>query len=181
MTYIFLAQGFEEIEAIAVIDTLRRAGVSVTVVSIMDELAVRGAHDIVVMADVMYGGVDFEDAQMLILPGGMPGTSNLAEFAQLNDLLVKHNNAGRYIAAICAAPIVLGRLGILEGRKAVCYPSFEPQLIGATVGLDRVMKSDNIITSRGPGSAIEFAYEIILTLNPHFDIEEMKAGMIVKD
>lgn len=159
--YIFLAEGFEEIEGLTVVDLLRRAKLEITMVSMTGEAAVTGAHGIRVSADAVFEEVNFADAQMYVLPGGMPGTLNLGNHEGLVDLLKKANAENKKIAAICAAPSVLGTNGILEGKRAACYPGFEEKLTGAQVSLDPVMVDGNIITSRGMGTAIAFSLEII--------------------
>ncbi|MEI7675202.1 MAG: DJ-1 family glyoxalase III [Bacteroidales bacterium] len=159
--YIFLAEGFEETEAVCVIDVLRRGKLEVEVVSITPQLKVMGAHQIEVMANSLFVENDFLDAQMLILPGGMPGTKNLNQHEPLKHLLKKFSDAGIPIAAICAAPLVLGGLGLLQGREAICYPGFEDELRGATISKKQVVISENMITSIGVVSAIEFGVSIV--------------------
>lgn len=157
MNYLFLSTGFEEIEALTTVDLLRRAGISLLTVSCEKELLVKGSHDIQVMADRLYDDVDFADAQMLILPGG---SRRLGEFPALCQLLKQHNAEGKDIAAICAAPSILGDLGILEGKQATCYPGFENYLGDAYVG-GLVVESRNIITAKGPGLSADFAFCLI--------------------
>jgi len=157
MNYLFLSTGFEEIEALTTVDLLRRAGISLQTVSCEDAQMVRGSHDIQVMADRLYKDVDFQDAEMLILPGG---SRRLGEFPALCELLKKHNAEGKDIAAICAAPSVLGDLGILEGKQATCYPGFESYLGDAYVG-GLVVESKNVITAKGPGLSSDFAFCLI--------------------
>lgn len=162
-SYIFLATGFEEIEALATADVLRRAGMEVTIVSIHKDRAVTGANGITAMADVIFEGVDFSDADWLICPGGMPGAENLYKFQPLAHLLKAHAAAGGRIAAICAAPaVVLAQLGLLDGKNATCYPGFEPMLTahGAKHQSGRVVTDGNIVTANGPSSALPFAYTI---------------------
>ena len=175
MNYIFLTHGFEEIEAVETIDILRRAEVGLTTVSVEETLYVKGAHDIEVKADILLTDSDFSDAEMLILPGG---TLRLGEFQKLNDLLVAHNAKGGLIAAICAAPSILGELGILEGKTATCYPNFEKYLTGAQVVDKRVVKSENIITGKGPGCTKQFALELVLTLCGQDKTNEVAEAMI---
>ncbi len=163
-SFVFLAEGFEEVEALTVVDVLRRASLDVTTVSITSDRAVTGAHGITVLADKVYGEVDLADAQWLICPGGMPGATNLHEFGPLSDALVAQNDKGRRIAAICAAPaVVLAPLGILTGKKATAYPGFEGPLKdnGAEVSADRVVVSENVITGNGPATAMSFALAIV--------------------
>lgn len=157
MNYIFLDNGFEEIEAVTTIDLLRRAKVALTTVSLTGKVHVLGAHNIAVAADCLYDDVDFSDAEALILPGG---PTNLMQHAGLTELLISHNNADKLIAAICAAPSVLGQLGILQGKKATCYPGYENYLGESFVG-GLVVESKNIITAKGPGLSSDFAFRII--------------------
>lgn len=164
MVHIFFADGFEEIEALATVDILRRANIEVSMVSIMPSKRVVGAHNIVVEADILFADADFSQSQMLVLPGGMPGTKHLGEHTRLCNLLVDFNDKNGWIAAICAAPSVLGSLGLLQGRNAVCYPGFEHLLVEANISTDNVMVSGNIITSRGAGTAIEFALQLVTLL-----------------
>lgn len=157
MNYLFLSTGFEEIEALTTVDLLRRAGVALLTVSCEDALMVEGSHHIRVEADKMFADCDFSDAQMLILPGG---SRRLGEFPALCSLLKAHNAEDKLIAAICAAPSVLGDLGILEGKQATCYPGFESYLGDAYVG-GLVVESKNIITAKGPGLSSDFAFCLI--------------------
>lgn len=163
---IFLAPGFEEIEAITVIDVLRRAEIEVITVSIPDEYEdefwVEGAHGISVFSDIDFEYADFDESDILILPGGQPGTKNLNAHKGLKKLLQTYNDQQKCIAAICAAPLVLGEMNLLEGKQATCYPGFEAQLLGATVVKDKAVVVDgNIITANGPGAAMEFALAIV--------------------
>lgn len=157
MNYIFLDNGFEEIEAITTIDLLRRANVELTTVSVTGNDMVQGAHNISIKADALFDQLDFSDAQMLILPGG---ATNLIQCQPLCDLLLQHNANNKDIAAICAAPAVLGQLGILQGKQATCYPGFEQYLGESYVG-GLVVESHNIITAKGPGLSSDFAFCII--------------------
>ncbi|MCQ2341674.1 MAG: DJ-1/PfpI family protein, partial [Paludibacteraceae bacterium] len=145
MNYLFLDNGFEEIEALTTVDLLRRANIQVTTVSITGQAMVLGAHNIAVQADGLLDDIDFSDAEMLILPGG---ASHLEACEALCELLRKHNDENKMIAAICYAPSVLGRLGILEGKQATCYPGFEKYLGESYVG-GLVVESKNIITAKG--------------------------------
>ncbi|MCM1034127.1 MAG: DJ-1/PfpI family protein [Paludibacter sp.] len=157
MNYIFLDNGFEEIEAITTIDLLRRADIALQTVSVTGELLVSGAHAVTVKADSLFEETDFSDVEMLILPGG---ATRLGERKPLCELLLKHNAADKPIAAICAAPSVLGTLGILEGKQATCYPGFESYLGESYVG-GLVVESKNIITAKGPGLTTDFAFCLI--------------------
>ena len=157
MNYIFLDNGFEEIEAITTIDLLRRANIALTTVSVTGVESVLGAHNIAVKADQLFQKVDFADAEMLILPGG---ATNLYACKPLCELLLQHDEQGKLIAAICAAPAVLGQLGILQGKQATCYPGFEHYLGESYVG-GLVVESKNVITAKGPGLSSDFAFCII--------------------
>ena len=157
MNYLFLDNGFEEIEALTTVDLLRRAGIAVTIVSITGNPMVLGAHNICVQADGLMDNIDFSDAEMLILPGG---PTHLDQSLALCELLTEHNKQDKLIAAICAAPSVLGKLGILEGKQATCYPGFEQYLGESYVG-GLVVESKNIITAKGPGLSADFAFCII--------------------
>jgi len=163
-SYLFLADGFEEIEALTTVDVLRRGGVDVRTVSIMDSLDVEGAHGVTVKADMHFADADFEHCCWLILPGGMPGAANLAGYEPLGRLLRRHA-AGGDIAAICAAPaVVLAPLGLLDGRDATCYPGFEDKLTGANSVAERVVvdrQGGRIVTANGPASAMSFALTIL--------------------
>ena len=161
--FLFLADGFEEIEALATVDILRRAGFDIQTVSIKHDHMVTGAHGIMVKADITFKEADFSDTDWLILPGGMPGATNLHEFGALNDLLKVHAGKGR-IAAICASPaVVLAATGVLKGKNATCYTGFETELVaaGATPLTQRVVVDGNIVTANGPASTPAFALEIV--------------------
>lgn len=157
---LFLAEGFEEIEALTVVDLLRRANLDITMVAIGETLEVTGSHQICVKADVLLKDISWE-ADMLVLPGGMPGTLNLGACNVLTEKLKEFSETGKKVAAICAAPSVLGKNNILQGKKATCYPGFEEQLLGATYKKESVVVDGNVITSRGMGTAIEFGLTII--------------------
>jgi len=175
MNYLFLTHGFEEIEAVETIDILRRADIPLLTVSVEDTLDVKGAHNVIVKADTLLNDIEINDAKMLILPGG---TVRLFEFSKLTNLLIEHNYNGGLIAAICAAPSILGKLGILERKTATCYPGFEQYLTGAQVVDKRVVKSENIITGKGPGCTKQFALEIVLTLCGQEKTNEVAEAMI---
>lgn len=179
--YIFFAQGFEEIEGLTVVDLMRRAGISVTTVSIGDSLEVRGAHHIQVTADCRLSDADFSNADMLVLPGGSPGTCNLESCKLLTDLLINFYEKGKYLGAICAAPMILGHLGFLKGRKATCYPGFEKDLYEAEPVTDPVIIDGPIITSRGLGTAIEFACTLIGLLTNTETAERIKTEVIYSE
>ena len=160
--YVFLADGFEEIEALAPVDVMRRAGLAVTMVSVTGDLVVKGAHGIPVVADVTFDAVDYADAALFFLPGGLPGATNLEAHEGLGKLLVAKAAQGDVvISAICAAPLVLGHRGLLRGKRAVCYPGFEAELYGAEVLETGVVTDGNITTARGMGVALQFAEELV--------------------
>ena len=163
--YVFFADGFEEVEAITPVDYLRRAGVETVMVSIKDTKNVTGAKGIPMVADKLFSECDFSDADMLVLPGGMPGTKYLGEHQGLCDLLVKAAADDKTIlGAICAGPTVLGKLGILKDKKATCYPGCEAQLTGAKVTDKRFVTDGRVVTSRGAGTAPYFAFALIEAL-----------------
>ena len=180
---ILLAPGFEEIEAITIIDVLRRAEVEVTTLSAGGTgpggLEVKGSHGIVVKADRALSAGSDEAWDMVILPGGMPGSTNLRDHEGVQALIKKQAQSGRKLGAICAAPIALGAAGVLEGKKATSYPGFEKELRGAKVVADRVVRDGNVITSRGPGTAMEFALEVAADLKGRPVADKLRAGMLV--
>lgn len=177
-SYVFLAAGFEEIEALTVVDVMRRAGMDVKTVSITDTHTVIGAHGIPVIADLLYDKTDFITPEWLILPGGMPGAENLAKFAPLNNLLINQSVSGK-IAAICAAPaVVLASLGILDGKDATCYPGFEGKLTQANVSDQPVVALDRVITAKGPSMALKFALSIVANSMGEAAAQEVGAGML---
>jgi len=175
--YLFLADGFEEIEALTVTDLLRRIRVDVEMVSIDGSLAVKGAHGIEVKADVLFEDASFDDGDMLVLPGGMPGTRNLLNHEGLEKLIHIYNVEEKYLAAICAAPSVFGAFGILEGKKATCFPGFEQKLKGAKVINDRVVADGHVITSRGMGTAIDFGLKLVELLADEETASELGAAI----
>ena len=160
MIYLFLADGFEEIEALTPVDILRRAGKQVTTVGI-GKKTITGAHGITVLADVQDNDLDVTDADMIILPGGMPGTLNLDASPVVQNAIDVALANGAYIAAICAAPTILGKRGLLNGKKATCYPGMESDLMGAILGEDTVVLDDKIITAAGMGAALPFALKLV--------------------
>ncbi len=157
---VFFGTGYEEIEALTVVDICRRCGLEVETVSIMEQPEVTGSHGITVRMDRMFAEADFSGYDMLVLPGGMPGTKHLEAHEGLMAQVDAFYAAGKYIAAICAAPSIFGHRGILKGRRACCYPSFESHLEGAQVTAGPVEVSEHVVTSRGMGTAIDFALTI---------------------
>ncbi len=177
---VVLAQGFEEIEAIAPIDVLRRAGVDVTVASVEGPV-VKGAHDVAVQADTTLAAVTGRVFDMIVLPGGIPGANNLAASAVLSEMLKKQHAEGRAIAAICAAPaVVLHPLGLLGGQKASCYPSFQQDLDEHNRTDERLTIGDKLITAAGPGVAVEFALALVEYLAGKEKANELAQGMLVE-
>lgn len=177
MVYIMLADGFEEIEALTVADILVRAGIDMQTVSVYNNDIVTGAHGIKVVPDMNLCDID-NNYEMIVLPGGMPGTLNLQKNHDLEEMILDAYDKNKYIGAICAAPMILGELGLLKERKATCYPSFENHLHGAKCSLDSVCVDGNIITSRGAGTAHDFAFEMVKLLKNSELAEELRSGMI---
>ena len=175
---IFLADGFEEIEALAVVDICRRCEIDMDMISIMDGTMVKGSHGIVVEADKLYREADPDIYDMLILPGGAPGTKRLEAHEALMEQIDAFYEKGKYIAAICAAPSIFGHKGILKGRRACSYPSFESHLEGAVITAGPVEISDNVITSRGMGTAIDFGLAIAGLLCSPEKAEEMAQTIV---
>jgi 4-methyl-5(b-hydroxyethyl)-thiazole monophosphate biosynthesis len=176
--FVHLADGFEEIEALATIDILRRGGCDVISVSIMGRKEVTSSHGVKVVADELFSPDIYSQADMLILPGGMPGAKNLKEHAGLNSEILKFFNDGKWLAAICAAPMVLGSLGILKGKKATCFPGMESELKGATVTGKLVEQDGNIITGKGPAAATEFGFTLLKILKGESVAKEIRAKML---
>lgn len=177
MIYVFLAQGFEETEAITPIDMLRRCGKEVITVGVTGKV-VTGSHNISVTCDITIDETSADGLEMIVLPGGMPGTKNLAASARVAELIKHCIQNDILIGAICAAPSILGEMGLLEGRKAVCYPGFEAALKGAEVLQIPAVRDGKIITARGAGAALEFSYELISALIDKNTAEKL-AGNIV--
>lgn len=180
MIYIFLADGFEEIEALTPVDVFRRAGLETLTVSVSDSYTVTGAHNIAVTADKLLTEIDCADADLLLLPGGMPGTKHLGACEPLCDALTAHAQAGKPVAAICAAPSVLGKLGLLNGKEAVCYPGFEDALIGATVSEKNVVRDGNTVTAAGMGVALDFALECLCLLGLPDEADRIRRSVIAE-
>jgi len=179
--YVFLADGFEDVEALIPVDVFRRGGLDVTTVSISDFPLVRSAHGVNIETDIMFEQGDFSDADLIFLPGGMPGATNLFEHKGVCKVVVDQFAAGKKVAAICAAPgVVLGQLGLLEGKKATCYPGFEQMLDGATYTADLVTVDGNITTAEGPAAAFPFAYELLAQLADKKTSDQIAEGMRFK-
>ncbi|MBR6677090.1 MAG: DJ-1/PfpI family protein [Clostridia bacterium] len=178
MVYLFLAEGFEEVEALTPVDYLRRAGISVTTVGIGGEY-ITGAHGITVKADVSDKDVCAEcsSIDMVVLPGGMPGTLNLAASETVCAFIKKAVERNAFVAAICAAPSILGEMGLLAGKEAICYPGFEEKLIGAAVSTSKVVRDGNVITAKAAGCADLFAAELIAALKDKESAEKVLASV----
>lgn len=181
MIYVFLATGFEDIEAIAPVDIMRRAGLEVQTVSITGEEIVTSAHGVGIASDLLLSDVDFSNAEMLVLPGGLPGSTNLDACKPLTEAIKRHFESGGPIAAICAAPLVYGHLGLLKGRRATCYPGVETELKGATYTAAIVERDGNIITGKGPAAAFEFGYTIVDFFLGEGASQPLRQGMIYKE
>lgn len=178
-SYVFLAPGFEEIEALGTVDALRRGGITVKTVSITDENTVVGAHGIPVVADIKFDEID-DNPDWLILPGGMPGATNLFNCEPLTNLLIEHHKAGGHIAAICASPgVVLGQLGLLNGETATCYPGFDDLCAGATMKDVRSVVSGQFVTANGPSSTLNLVYEILKINRDKQTADEVMQGMLL--
>ncbi len=157
-SYIFLSDSFEEIEALAVIDILRRANIPIQSVSMNSGLEVTSSRQVTIKADMLFTKESLGDAEYLILPGG---STKLNDYEELKELLTEHAEQGGKIAAICAAPMVLGGIGLLEGKRATCYPGFEDYLTGATFVNEPVVVDGTTITSNGSASSLLFAYALV--------------------
>lgn len=180
MIYLHLAKGFEEIEAVTVVDILRRAGVPIQTISMETHLEVTGAHSIALKADLLFEEADYASCEMMIFPGGMPGTTNLLNHRELMETLVGFAVSGKPVAAICAAPMIFGKTGLVAGKRATIFPGMEDELTGATVSADRVVIDGNVITSQGPGTAMEFALALVGILKDEKTQEKLKGGLILK-
>jgi 4-methyl-5(b-hydroxyethyl)-thiazole monophosphate biosynthesis len=177
---VHLAEGFEEIEAVTIIDVLRRADLEVLVVSVTGKPEVTGAHNLRIITDVQFEELDYQQVDMIVLPGGMPGATNLNAHSGLKEQIKKFDAEQKQLAAICAAPLVYGNLGILNGKQAVCYPGFEKYLSGAEVQNIPVVESGNIITGRGVGAALKFALKIVEKLDSAEKSELLAKQMLVQ-
>ena len=178
MISVFLADGFEEVEALAPIDILRRLGLQVQLVSVMPTRTVKSSHHVEVHADVCFEEANFSQNDALILPGGMPGAANLQAHKGLASLLFNQAREEGLIDAICAAPMVLGGLGLLEGKRATCYPGFEAHLEGAIYTAAQVEEDANFITANGPGAAFAFSYAIAKRFVPDEAVNALQKAMM---
>lgn len=178
MVYVHLAEGFEEVEALTIVDLLRRAGIGVQTVSIDSSLSVKGTHGVTVDADITFDKADYAGCEMIVLPGGMPGAANLGDHEGLTAEIKNAAAAGRKVAAICAAPMVLGACGILDGKKATIYPGMEDRLTGADPQKDGVVVDGNIITGKGPAFAMDFALALIEEISGRAKADEVAEGLL---
>jgi len=175
-----LAEGFEEIEAISIIDVLRRADINITIVSMEDKIMVKGAHRIEIKADKLFEAVNYDYIDMIILPGGMPGAKNLGEHIGLRKKIKSFVQKDKYLAAICAAPMVYGKMGLLINHNAISYPGFEKFLEGATIVDEKVVQSGKIITSKGPGTSLYFALKLVEIIKGKDIASEIKKAMLIE-
>ena len=177
MLYMFFAQGFEEVEAIAALDVIRRAGIEIKSVGVGDKI-ITGSHSIPVVCDITTDEItSFDAVEGVILPGGMPGTLNLFDSAKVHEAVDYCNNNNLLVSAICAAPLILGRKNILNGKSAVCFPGFEEELIGAEISSDFVCTCDNVITAKGMGSAINFGLAIVAYFKGQTFADNLKSSL----
>lgn len=175
---IFMADGCEEIEGLTVVDIVRRAKLDISTISISDKKEVTGSHNVTFITDVLYKEEKFLELDGIILPGGMPGTTKLGENADVKEQILSFTATGKLVAAICAAPSILGAAGILNGKRATCHPGFEEKLVGATILMDTVVVDGNIITSRGMGTAIDFALAIVKYFTDDETITQIRKGLV---
>lgn len=177
---IFMADGCEEIEGLTVVDIVRRAKMEIVMISITGKKEVTSSHGVTFLADAIAEETGYEDLDGIVLPGGMPGTTHLLENEIVNAVIRKFAGEGKLVAAICAAPSVLGAAGLLEGKHATCHPGFEEKLTGATTSEDEVVRDGNIITSRGMGTAIPFAFEIVRYFTDDATVEHVRQGLVYR-
>ncbi|WP_372775366.1 DJ-1 family glyoxalase III [Mangrovibacterium sp.] len=178
---VHLAEGFEEIEAITIIDVLRRAGLDVETVSVTGKKLVTGSHHISIQADVLFEETDYNTIDMIVLPGGMPGARNLDEHSGLKEQILNFHAQKKPLGAICAAPIVFGHLNILNNRMAVCYPGFETELMGAKVQQSLLAVDEHILTGQGVGAALAFALKITEILVGKNKADQLAKAMLVDE
>jgi 4-methyl-5(b-hydroxyethyl)-thiazole monophosphate biosynthesis len=177
---VYLAEGFEEIEALTTVDILRRGDIEVDLVAVGENLQVRGAHNIKVVADILIKDISHEVYKMMVLPGGMPGTLNLDSSDTLKKQIIDFDLEKKYIGAICAAPLVIGKMGFLEDRQATCYPGNQSHLFKAIYRDDLdVIVDGNFITSRGPGTAISFGLKLVELLRGEEVSKKLAIGLLV--
>lgn len=178
--YEFLATGFEDIEALIPLDIMRRAGVDFKTVSITGDLYVESAHGVSIKADMLIEDADMSDADLIMLPGGLPGATNLNAHNGVKKAIIEQNARGKMIGAICAAPMVLGGIGLLQGRCATCYPGFEKYLEGAEYTHELCTVDGNITTGEGPAAALPYAYTLLAALTDRQTADQVAEGMMYK-
>lgn len=176
--YEFMANGTEEIEALTVIDVLRRGGIETVTVSITGSEYIEAAHGVIIKCDTTIEETDLSDADFLLLPGGLPGATNLLEHEGVREALLKQAADGKRIGAICAAPMILGDLGLLKGKKATCYPGFEKYMDGAEYTADLYTIDGKVITGCGPAATLPYSYAILEILTDKDTVEGLKEGMM---
>ena len=181
MIYVFLATGFEDIEALGFVDVCRRASLPLCTVSVTGESIVMSAHNVGILADEIFENIDFSDAELLYLPGGMPGAANLNGHPELRSLIMKQYESGKPLAAICAAPMVYGNLGLLEGKHATCYPGFEETLTGADTTGDLVVVDGQFFLGKGPAAVLELSYTIVEHLCGKQVADQIRNGMLYNE
>lgn len=173
-----MANGTEDIEALTVIDVLRRGGIDVQSVSITGSEYMETAHGVTIKCDTTIEAADLSDADMLLLPGGLPGATNLLEHEGVREALLSHAAKGKRIGAICAAPMVLGDLGLLKGKKATCYPGFEKYMDGAEYTAELYTIDGNVITGCGPAATLPYSYAILEMLTDKATADGLREGMM---
>lgn len=178
MVYEFLATGFEDIEALIPVDIFRRGGIDIKTVSITGEKMVESAHGVKIEADMLFEEADLRDASLLMLPGGLPGATNLRDHSGVCNAMLTQFKQGGMVAAICAAPIVLGKMGILEGKRATCYPGFEGELTGAEYTAELFTVDGNVITGEGPAATFPYAYALLEQFLSKERVDEIRKGMM---
>ena len=178
--YILLASGYEEVEALMPADVMRRAGYEVYLVSATGEPIVKGAHNIEVKTDAFLNEVSVENGDLIMLPGGIPGATNLLANEKVKNLVSRFYENRRWVAAICAAPMVLGEMRLLQGKKATCYPGYEKHLHGAIIVNSPAVTDGKIITGKGVGAAMAFSLEIVKNLSGEAEMLELKKKMVVE-
>lgn len=179
--YLFLAEGSEEVEALAVVDIVRRAGLPIQTVSVTGNRLVKSSHDVLIQADLLFEEADLKNASLFVLPGGLPGAYNLYEHAGLRQAILDRYEAKGVLAAICAAPLVYGRLGLLKGVKATCYPGFDTELEGAVYTGNLVEKDGLFITGKGPAAVFEFGYAVVAHFLGEEKVQPLRDGMLYSE
>ena len=179
-TYIFMADGFEDLETLSVVDVFRRAEQEIVMVSINDTLSVTSSHGVTIQADALLSDIDASDALLLVFPGGMPGAKNLAECEPLMQIMQRHFDEGKRIGAICAAPaLVLSKLQCDEKMQMTCYPGFEPMATNGDMVDEGVVIDGRVTTAQGPGFAVDFALTLLAQIASPDHAEQVAEGMLI--